>query len=320
MDTITANILDVTIIEPKRKHPVIFEHFDELENGETLTIHNDHDPKPLYYQLMAERGNIFTWKYTENGPVWWKVEITKLNPDTEDITIAEISATDIRKIEVFRKYGIDFCCGGKKTLKSVCEEKGLDILSIQNELDAQSKSSEEPFAFNDWSLDFLSEYIVQRHHNYVRKNLPELKIFSSKVTTAHGESHPELLIIDRLISSLDAELSAHLHKEEKILFPYIKQLVSANEKKEIGFKSTFDSINTPINIMLMEHESAGEILAEIKSLTNDYEIPEDACNSYRFLFQILKEFERDLNIHIHLENNILFPKAIELEKSLTNEN
>ncbi len=316
MDTIQGIILDVTAIEPRRKHPVIFEHFDALEAGQQLIIHNDHDPKPLYYQLLGERGNIFTWNYIENGPEWWKVEIAKNHDTGKDETIAEISASDIRKIEVFKKYGIDFCCGGNRSLKDVCAEKGLDIIQVKNELEAKSETSEHALPYNTWKLDFLAEFIVQTHHSYVRKQLSEICAVSFKVCSVHSEAHPELVMINRLVNTLESELSAHLLKEEKVLFPYITQIQKRSEDPNYSPSTDFDSVQVPIQIMLMEHESAGEIIDEIKSLNKNYSLPDDACNTFSYFYTLLSDFEKDLKIHIHLENNILFPKAIEMEKQL----
>jgi regulator of cell morphogenesis and NO signaling len=130
MQTVAENILNVTLLEPRLKHPAIFNRFDELEDGQSLTIHNDHDPKPLYYQMLGERGNVFTWEYLEQGPVWWKVCITKKRSGEQDETLGQIAAKDLRKAQIFKKYGLDFCCGGKKTVKEACKEKGLDVTKI----------------------------------------------------------------------------------------------------------------------------------------------------------------------------------------------
>ena len=134
METTTENILNVTLLEPRQKHPTIFNRFDELNEGESLIIHNDHDPKPLYYQLLGERGNIFNWEYLEQGPQWWKIKITRRISGENEETLGEIAAKDLRKAQIFRKYGLDFCCGGKKTVKEACSEKGLDVAKIEQEL------------------------------------------------------------------------------------------------------------------------------------------------------------------------------------------
>ena len=313
------NILNVSLIEPKLKHPTIFIRFDELVAGESLTIHNDHDPKPLYYQLLGERGNIFTWEYLQEGPDLWKVKISKKLSGEDDETLGEIVAKDLRKAEVFKKYGLDFCCGGKKTVKQACAEKGLDVTKIEQELQTANKnvSTARPVPYNDWNLDFLADYIVNTHHSYVRKTLPDLRTYSAKVASVHGENHPELFEISRLVEQVCQELSEHMVSEETILFPYVKHIVAAKNNNSASVKfENYDSIKTPIDMLVMEHEAVGNSLETIRELSNNYTLPEDSCASYSYLYKTLDEFESDLFIHIHLENNILFPKAIELEKEI----
>lgn len=315
--SIVENILNVTLLEPKQKHPTIFARFDLLAEGESLTIHNDHDPKPLYYQLLGERGNIFIWEYLEEGPEWWKVRISKRVTGENDETLGEIAAKDLRKAQVFKKYGLDFCCGGKKTVKEACAEKGLDVTKVEKELQqADALPASRPLPYGDWSLDFLADYIVNTHHSYVRKNLPDIKAYANKVMKVHGARHAELLRINQLVEEIYAELTAHLVKEEKVLFPYIKELVAATNGTQLLQASHFGTVQNPINMMEMEHEIVGKNLAEIRELSNDYTLPEDACASYSLLYRMLDEFEEDLHLHIHLENNILFPKALDIEKRL----
>ena len=311
------NILNVTLLEPRQKHPTIFVRFDELIEGETLTIHNDHDPKPLYYQLLGERGNIFTWEYLEQGPEWWKVDITKRVSGEGDETLGEIAAKDLRKAQVFKKYGLDFCCGGKKTVKQACAEKGLDVTKIEQELQQADKiPASRPLPYNDWSLDFLADYIVNTHHSYVKKNLPDIVLYAAKVMKVHGGSNPELVKILQLVEEVNAELLTHMVKEEKILFPYVKELVLVESSLQPLYAANFGTVQNPINMMEMEHELVGKNMDEIRTLTNNYLLPEDACASYSLLYRLLAEFEDDLHLHIHLENNILFPKALQLEKQL----
>lgn len=310
------NILNVTLLEPRQKHPTIFVRFDELMEGETLIIHNDHDPKPLYYQLLGERGNIFTWEYMEQGPEWWIVNITKRISGENDETLGQIAAKDLRKAEVFKKYGLDFCCGGKKTVKEACAEKGLDVTKIEQELQQADKNpAGRPLPYGDWSLDFLADYIVNTHHSYVKKTLPELTGYAAKVAQVHGSQHPELVIIKKLVEEVNAELSTHMIKEEKVLFPYIKELVAAIDNIKPLHATHFESVQTPINMMEMEHELVGKNMEEIRRLSNNFTLPEDACASYSLLYRMLEEFENDLHTHIHLENNILFPKALKLENN-----
>jgi len=319
MQTTSENILDVTFLEPRQKHPTIFVRFDELEAGESLTIHNDHDPMPLYYELLGERGNIFKWEYQEQGPEWWIVKITKKISGENDETLGQIAAKDLRKAQVFKKYGLDFCCGGKKTVKEACAEKGLDVTRVEQELQqADTMPSARPVPYGSWSLDFLSDYIVNIHHSYVQNSLPDLLMYADKVMHVHGNLHPELIRINQLVKEINAELAAHMIKEEKVLFPYIKALVAAKEHTQPLQDSHFGTVQNPVNMMEMEHELVGKHLEEIRELSTNYALPEDACASYSLLYRMLEEFEEDLHLHVHLENNILFPKSLEMEKQINN--
>jgi regulator of cell morphogenesis and NO signaling len=307
------NILNVTLLEPRQKHPAIFARFDLLAEGESLTIHNDHDPKPLYYQLLSERGSIFNWEYLEQGPEWWKVYISKKIAGAGEETLGQIAVKDLRKAEIFKKYGLDFCCGGKKTVKEACADKGLDVTKVEYDLQHADKNfTTRPLPYDEWKLDFLADYIVNTHHSYVKKSLPDIRTYAAKVAKVHGDIHPELLPIALLVEDIAEELSAHLQKEEKILFPFIKQLFTSQAIPP----AHFGTVRNPITVMETEHEMVGKNLEEIRALSNNYTLPEDACASYSLLYQLLDEFENDLHIHIHLENNILFPKALELERRL----
>lgn len=317
METTTENILNVTLLEPRQKHPTIFNRFDELNEGESLIIHNDHDPKPLYYQLLGERGNIFNWDYLEQGPQWWKIKITRRISGENEETLGEIAAKDLRKAQIFRKYGLDFCCGGKKTVKEACSEKGLDVAKIEQELlQADKVVSSRPLPYNEWELDFLADYIVNTHHSYVKKNLPDILAYANKVARVHGSRHPELLPVRELVEEVYNEMMNHMVKEERILFPYIKDIVTAQKNTQPLQASHFGTVQNPINMMEMEHEVVGKNMEEIRTLTQNYVLPDDACASYSLLYRMLDEFEEDLHIHVHLENNILFPKALKAEQQL----
>lgn len=310
-----TRVIDVTKIEPCLKHPTIFESFDTLAEGDAVLIHNDHDPKPLYYQLIAERGNTFSWSYVASGPVIWEVEIRKNVAGKNVETLGEIAAKDLRKAEVFKKYGLDFCCGGKKTLEEACKEKGLDTVKVKEELekpaDIQSKMPQHDF--NSWNLTFLTDYIVNVHHAYVKEHIPVLADLSQKVADHHGKTNPELEGIRDKVDEMLSELKVHLKKEENILFPYIKQLESS---KTTGSEAPggFGSILQPISVMENDHDIVGNLADEIRILSHNYTTPANACNSYSLLYKKLQEFEDDLHMHIHLENNILFPKAVEMEQ------
>ena len=314
MQILEENILNVTLLEPRQKHPTIFVRFDELQPGESLTIHNDHDPKPLYYQLLGERGNIFNWTYLQQGPEVWKVRIGKNNPGEGEETLGEIATKDLRKAKIFKKYGIDFCCGGKKTVKEACAAKGLDVTKIEQELQqADSYTTGRPLPYNDWSLSFLVDYIVNTHHSYVLQTLPDLCSYAAKVAKVHGDNHAELIQVNQLLQEINVELLSHLQKEEKVLFPYIKALENTAGGK-VAQADVLGSVQAPINMMEMEHEMVGKNLELIRTITDGYALPAEACASYSLLYRTLQEFEDDLHLHIHLENNILFPKALLLEK------
>ncbi len=308
-------ILDVTQIEPRLKHTTIFGRFDALPAGEAFIINNDHDPKPLYYQLLAEKGQTFTWDYLENGPETWQVKIQKRNGEVED-TIGEMVTKDFRKAQVFKKMGIDFCCGGKKTLKEVCDRKGIDFASLDAELKAFDETQNIIFDFNNWELDFLTDYIINTHHKYVKENIPFITELANKVARVHGDRHPEVIEVAHVFNSLAKDLNLHMMKEEKILFPHIKELVEAKKSGKSMVVAPFGKVDNPTQMMESEHEQAGEDMLAIRKATNGFALPPDACNSYQVLYKKLAEFENDLFNHVHLENNILFPKSIALEKEI----
>lgn len=242
-------------------------------------------------------------------------DIVNLHIAETPITIGEMVVQNYRKAEVFRKFGLDYCCGGKKSLEEVCLKKGLDPEVVQRELDeVDQQSNVTRQNFDNWDLDALASHIVSKHHRYVADALPMLNELTAKVARVHGERHPELVEIARLFDAVALELQMHMHKEERVLFPYITEMTTALRKGMPIPIPVFGSVENPIRMMEAEHESAGDNLEEIRRLSDEYTPPADACNSYRVLFAKLDEFERDLHQHVHLENNILFPKAIQLEK------
>jgi|SRR5690606_23799294 len=310
---ITIETLDVTQIEPRLKHPTIFEHFDALKPGESFMIHNDHDPKPLYYQLLGERGAIFTWEYIEQGPQSWLVKIAKNKADDEGVveTVGSIAAKDYRKAEVFKKLGIDFCCGGEKSLKDASEEAGITEEQLKAELEkADTVTTSASQDYSKWKLDFLADFIVNTHHEYIRENATVITGLAEKVAQAHGSQHAELWPLAQRVNALFKDLLEHIEKEEQTLFPQIKTLV-ANQKLGLS-KPAENTIDAVIKAMHEEHDHAGDDLKYLRKITDNYTLPAEACNSYTYLFEKLKEFENDLFKHIHLENNILFPKAVAL--------
>ena len=309
-------IINIPELQPKLKHPTIFKVFEDLKEGQSLVIHNDHDPKPVYYQLLGEYGNIFTWNYIQEGPIWWDIRVTKNNSDDTE-SIGEISAKDLRKAEVFKKYGIDFSCGGDKTLKQACDEKGLDAEKVEKELNQPIENVlTNQLNYQEWEVDFLSDYILNIHHRYARKYLPELKQYATKVAEVHGDKHPELLPLKEKVEKLHADLNRHLAEEEKVIFPLVKRILEAKNENKTYLRSENGNFGELVKELEKEHHEFISTFKEIHQLTNEFEIPEDACTSYTLLFNMLKEFENDLQLHFHIENNILFPKTTEIEKTL----
>ncbi len=235
-----------------------------------------------------------------------------------DTPVGELVTENYRFAAVFRQFGVDFCCGGKKTLGEVCASGGVDRKALQQALQkvVSLQDAEAQPDVRNWPLDLLADYIVRIHHSYVRKNLPPLLEFTSKLAEVHGKAHPELVEIATLVQALAAELQPHMVKEEQVLFPYLKALVAVAEGNRDVSLPALGSVENPIRVMESEHEAAGEIIKRIRRLSNQFTVPQDACNTYRVTYRLLEAFESDLFRHIHLENNVLFPKAVELEKQL----
>jgi regulator of cell morphogenesis and NO signaling len=246
-------------------------------------------------------------------------ELTKTEITMNDLvekTLAEIVTDNIRSAIIFEEAGLDFCCKGKRSLKDACAEKNVDVQKIVNELANLSDIGNGTQNVNDWQLDFLVDYIMNNHHQYVRRMIPVISLHADKVASVHGKNHPETLRIADLFLAVREELEMHMMKEERVLFPQIKQMVLTQKENSQYFSPPFGSIQNPIRMMEFEHTSAGDALYQIRELSNNYSHPGDACNTFKALYSELKEFEEDLHKHIHLENNILFPKSITLEAEL----
>lgn len=223
----------------------------------------------------------------------------------KNLTVGEIVANDFRTAAIFKKAGIDFCCGGKQSFNDACAENGIDAIELENEIiETAAEPQNEFMNFKNWDPVFLSNYIVNTHHKYVLKTLPELVFYTQKIASVHGENHAELVEVAELFQQINAELLQHLKNEEEVLFPAIKMVIEENQSEA---KKT---VVSEITRMFGEHDFAGGAMDEINRKTHGYKIPEDACNTYRVAFQLLEQFEDDLHSHVHLENNLLFPKAL----------
>jgi regulator of cell morphogenesis and NO signaling len=228
-------------------------------------------------------------------------------------SLAQIVNKNHRAASVFEKFHLDFCCKGKRTLQQACEESQLNIAEVMSELEMTELGNDSPIAINydNLSLAQLSEYIIMTHHSYVKKEMPQILSYLQKVASKHGDRHPEMLKVFELFAAVKEEMEQHMQKEELILFPRINEMEKlVAEGIEIRINQTY--LQSPINMMEQEHDHAGEMLAEINKLTNNYNPPADACTTFKLSFAALQAFEMDLHKHVHLENNILFPKALQL--------
>jgi regulator of cell morphogenesis and NO signaling len=233
--------------------------------------------------------------------------------ETQTRVIGEIAADNPATIRVFQKFGIDFCCGGKRPLDEVCQEKGIALEAVEAELAAAVRPKDG--SSRDWQtapLSDLVDHIVTTHHAYLQSELPRLEAMAARVAEKHADKHPYALDVQQVFLSLKDELLSHMRKEEMILFPWIQRTEAARAGAAAAPASCFGSVANPISVMEAEHEFAGQALLELRRLTSDYTPPEDACNGFRGLLHGLTELEADLHLHIHLENNILFPRALAL--------
>jgi len=213
---------------------------------------------------------------------------------------------------IFENLGIDYCCGGEKSLLDACAEARVKV----EEVVAALASPQSVNTDRDWrkaSLGELARYIVDRHHSFTREELERLLPLISKVVSVHGRNHPELLQLQSLFGDLAEELTKHMMKEEKILFPYIVEMEQAVHNKRPLPRPMFGTVQNPVRMMAAEHDSSGSVLHKMRELTNGYVPPPDGCATYQILYRALEAFEKDLHTHIHLENNILFPRSVDLE-------
>lgn len=235
---------------------------------------------------------------------------------TSGTPVGEIVQNNFKTATLFQANKIDYCCGGKQTISDACKKAGVDTKQLISQLEEVLQDSDPDTEYiNNMELGALSEYIVNRHHVYVRKTIPFLKQNLEKIAAVHGANHPELAAVRDEFEQSAGELTMHMQKEELLLFPFIKKMEKA-KKEEKGLPApSFGSVANPIAAMISEHENEGERYVRIADLTNNYQVPADGCTTYEVTLKQLADFEKDLHRHIHLENNILFPKAKALEES-----
>lgn len=233
---------------------------------------------------------------------------------SEATHLGEIVASDFRAAAIFDRYGLDYCCGGAHSLAEGCSQRGVSVARVLSDLEALGPDSRECAADHDPVA--LVDYILSHHHAYVRRSLPLIQEHLAKVVAAHGERHCELQFIESQVSKIARALSLHMVKEEQVLFPYIRALAAAVRSGGPPPPDMFGTVQNPIRMMEVEHQEAGDDVAAVRELSHDYQPPSDACATYRLVLEELLDFERDLHRHVHLENNVLFPKTVELESTV----
>lgn len=238
---------------------------------------------------------------------------TKQTVSILDKNIGEIVAEDYRTAGIFEKYGIDFCCGGKVALSAACRQKGIDAASLAAELDTVKKESPDRTQnYDSWELPFLMDYIVNTHHVYLKENDAQIAAYAEKIASVHGAHHVELFEIASIFGKIATDMTTHLQEEEDTFFPAVKRAYANRKAGRPVDSKDVETIRVSLGKLIHEHEEIGEAVHTIRSLSKEYAIPNDVCNTFVVTYRKLKEFEDDLHKHVHLENNILFPKAKEL--------
>lgn len=237
-----------------------------------------------------------------------------------ETTVKQVALDIPESTRLFEKLKIDYCCGGNQPLAEACSSAGLDVGTVMEMLGevAQSNSpAGKPEDYQTASLPGLIEHILNTHHIFTKSEINRLEPLTEKVIGVHGQNHPELVQVGELFKQLSADLKPHMFKEEQVLFPYILAMSEAAAQNQPCPPAFFGTVNNPVRMMMKEHDTAGQILRELRAITSDYKVPPDACISYQTLYRALENLETDLHQHIHLENNLLFPKAVDLENTMS---
>jgi regulator of cell morphogenesis and NO signaling len=231
-------------------------------------------------------------------------------------TVGEVVAADFRAAAVLEQFGIDFCCGGRRTLEEACRAAAADPDVVVRALDALPPAADADDDVTQWPIPRLIDFILSTHHAYVRSAMPAIARHLAKLTEVHGARHPELSRVAAYFDQIVGDLSQHMMKEEQVLFPYVRELAERDESCGRA-QSPFGTVANPIRMMEREHQEVGDAMRIIRELTRGYKAPEDGCTTYEIGMAELQEFERDLHRHVHLENNVLFPAALRIEERLS---
>lgn len=235
---------------------------------------------------------------------------------TLNTPVGEVVKNNFKAATLFQANKIDYCCNGHQTISEASKKAGIEASSLVGQLEEILKDNDPDTEYiNNLELTDLADYIVKRHHSYVQRNIPFLKQNLEKIARVHGDNHPELAEVRDHFFVSAGELTMHMQKEELVLFPYVKIMEQAKKSNQERPKSAFGSVSSPIASMMTEHQNEGERFEKIAELTNNYQVPEDGCTTYEVTLKQLADFEKDLHRHIHLENNILFKRAQQLEES-----
>jgi len=229
-------------------------------------------------------------------------------------TVRELALEIPGATRVFEKMGIDYCCGGKRSLADACAIARVNFEEVELALTTISPSPEQEPDFQTATLEELINHVVRKHHSFTRLEIARLNALLEKVCVAHGDNHPELFKINLLFRELGADLEPHMAKEERVLFPYIVTMEAAAQQHLPLRRPPFGTVANPVRMMMLEHDLAGKLLKEMRELSSNYIPPDDGCISYQTLYAAFEALEKDLHQHIHLENNILFPRAVEMEQ------
>jgi regulator of cell morphogenesis and NO signaling len=236
--------------------------------------------------------------------------MTDVSPST---TVGDVVARDLRAAAVFARHGIDFCCGGRRSIDDACRSQGVSADAIMSELSALGPGDGRADNVSDWPADRLIDHILLRHHAYVRRQIPVIAAYLAKLANKKGALHPELPRVQQIFSTVAEELVHHMEKEEMILFPFIRALAARHAGGPLP-RTPFGTIQHPIRMMEAEHQDAGADMWLLRTLTDGFQPPAEACVTWRACYAELAAFERDLHQHVHLENNVLFPAAARLEE------
>ncbi|MDB5032092.1 DUF542 domain-containing protein [Mucilaginibacter sp.] len=313
--------LDLAAIDPLLKLPVFIERFDALGSGHVLVVSNDVDSRPLYHLLVADRGPDFQWEPLENGPEKWRIRILKSPVKNDEETIGNIISQDYRKSRALKNLGIDFSCGGNRTLDQAFAGKEITITHVLRQWETiDQRPSEKGMNFLSWDMAFLTRYIIQLHHRYVSTQTKFITELAFKVAESNSHRNPEIKEIAELFAHTGKIFEEKDQNEEKVLFPYIIKLSEANTNGATLKAAGIGPIYIAVSLLQVESEKVVAGLLQIRQLTNDYIASAYTSSTCPILYKLLAAYEDDALLHLHLENNILFPRAIKTENSLRSKN